>query len=134
MKTIIKLTFTTAILFLLACSVSAQARLTIVNKSMRIMTVKVMKGHNRKATLHDSLTVQPHTSETVYFSTSGKYFTKTKAVYKDKEPVYRKGDRFEVTNNASGYSVLTLTFSIKESKVPQASGGQPISRSEYEEN
>ncbi len=31
-------------------------------------------------------------------------------------------------------SVMTLTFTIKESTVPQASGGKAISKSEFDEN
>jgi hypothetical protein len=44
------------------------------------------------------------------------------------------GQPFEVTNNTSGYSVMTLTFSIKESSVPQATGGKQISKSEFDQN
>jgi len=81
-----------AFLSFVAHTLSAQARLTIENNSMRSMTVKVMQG------------------------------------------VCRKGHPFEVTNNSSGYSVMTLTFSIKESSVPQATGGNPISKSEFDQN
>ncbi len=62
------------------------------------------------------------------------YLKKTKAVLQEKDPVYRKGQPFEVTNNSSGYSVMTLTFSIKESSVPQATGGKQISKSEFDQN
>ena len=70
----------------------------------------------------------------IFFSESGQYFTKTKAVLKGKEPVYQKGQPFHVTNNESGYSVMTLTFSITESSIPQITGGKQISKSEFEEN
>jgi hypothetical protein len=119
---------------LLTNIVSAQARLTIENNSTRNMTVKVMQGYSGKGTLHETVTIGAYSSETVYFSESDYYFTKTKAVLKGKDPVYRKGQPFEVTNNSSGYSVMTLTFSIKESTVPQATGGKQISKTEFDQN
>jgi hypothetical protein len=119
---------------LLTSIVSAQASLTIENNSKRSMTVKVMQGYSGKGTLHETVTIAAYSNETVYFSNSGYYFTKTKAVLQGKSPVYRKGQAFEVTNDATGYSVLTLTFSIKESSVPQATGGKQISKSEFDQN
>ena len=134
MKAIIKTTLCSAFLMFVSYAGYAQARLTIENNSMRSMTVKVMKGNSGKGTLHETVTIGPYVSETVYFSNSGYYFTKTKAVIKGKDPVYRKGQPFEVTNNSSGYSVMTLTFSIKESTVPQATGGKSISKTEFDQN
>jgi len=119
---------------LLTSIVSAQASLTIVNNSMRSMTVKVMQGFSGDGTLHETVSIAANSNQTVYFSNSGYYFTKTKAVLQGKTPVYRKGQAFEVTNNSSGYSVLTLTFSITESSVPQATGGKQISKSEFDQN
>ena len=121
-------------IMLLTSIVSAQASLTIVNNSMRSMTVKVMQGFSGDGTLHETVSIAANSNQTVYFSNSGYYFTKTKAVLQGKTPVYRKGQAFEVTNNSSGYSVLTLTFSIKESSVPQATGGKQISKSEFDQN
>jgi hypothetical protein len=123
-----------AFLSLLANTVSAQASLTIVNNSMRSMTVKVMQGFSDNGTLYETVSIAANSNQTVYFSNSGYYFTKTKAVLQGKSPVYRKGQAFEVTNDATGYSVLTLTFSIKESSVPQATGGKQISKSEFDQN
>jgi hypothetical protein len=134
MKLILKLTFVSTILVLASFVVNAQARLTIENNSMRSMIVKVMKGYSGKGSLHETVTIGAYSNETVYFSTSGYYFTKTKAILKGKDPVYRKGNPFEVTNNSSGYSIMTLTFTIKESTVPQASGGKAISKTEFDEN
>lgn len=128
--TILAFTF----LSIFANDLRAQARLTIENNSMRTMTVKVMQGYSGKGTLHETITIAAYSNETVYFSNSGYYFTKTRAVLKGKDPVYRKGHPFEVTNNSSGYSVMTLTFSIKESSVPQATGGKSISKSEFDLN
>lgn len=134
MKSILKSTIFTAILLLTSFAINAQAQLTIENNSMRSMTVKVMKGYSGKGFLHKKVTIGAYSSETVYFSNSGYYFTKSKAVLKGKDPVYRKGQPFKVTNNSSGYSVMTLTFSIRESAIPQASGGKAISKSEFDEN
>jgi hypothetical protein len=124
-----------SIIFTFFClSTLAQARLTIENNSQRMMTVKVMKGYSGKGTLHETVTISAFSSRTVYFSTSGHYFTKTKAVLGGKEPVYQKGQPFQVTNDQTGYSVMTLAFTIKESTIPEVLGGQQISRAEFEEN
>ncbi len=115
-------------------NLSAQASLTIENNSMRSMTVKVMRGSSGKGILHETVTISAYSSETVYFSNSGYYFTKTKAVLRGKDPVYRKGQPFSVTNDDTGYSVMTLTFSITESTIPQATGGKSISKTEFDQN
>jgi hypothetical protein len=130
----ILITISVLFLFLGAESANAQARLTIQNNSMRSMTVKVMAGYGGKGSLHERVTIEAFNSETVYFSESGYFFTKTKAVIKGKDPVYRKGQPFKVTSNDYGYSVMTLTFSIRESAVPQATGGKQISKAEYDQD
>ncbi|TDG37552.1 hypothetical protein EZJ43_00190 [Pedobacter changchengzhani] len=122
------------LLLFLSAGVNAQARLTIENNSMRSMTVKVMKSFGTTGTLHETVTIGPYDTQVVGFSESGYYFTKTKAVLNGKDPVYRKGQSFEVTNNARSYSVLKLTFSIKESRIPQATGGKQISKTEFDQN
>jgi hypothetical protein len=109
-----------------------QARLSISNNSQREMTVKVMKESGTAAKVHEITTIVPHGTKTVYFSETGDYFTKTKAVVKGKHPVYQKGKPFHVVNNKDGYSVLTLTFSIKESNVPEVTGGKQISKEEFD--
>ena len=124
--------FTLCIALLITFITNAQARLTIVNNSTRYMTVKVMRGTG-KGLLHETVAIPGFSSETVYFSASGTYFTKSKAVLAKKEPVYKKGNSFRVTNDESGYSVLTLTFTIKESAVVESSG-QSISKSEFDQN
>jgi hypothetical protein len=134
MQAVFKTTIFTAILLLTSFSINAQARLTIENNSKRFMTVKVMKGYGGKGTLHQIITIGAYGSETVYFSNSGYYFTKTKAVLKGTNPVYRKGQAFSVTNDETGYSIMTLTYTIKESTVPQAAGGKEISKAEFDQN
>ena len=111
-----------------------QASLTIENNSARIMTVKIMKGSSGKGTLHETVTIGANSSETVYFSNSGNYFTKTKAVLRGKDPIYRKGEPFSITNDDTGYSVMTLSFSITESSIPQATGGKSISKTEFDQD
>lgn len=98
------------------------------------MTVKVMSGSTGKGTLHKTVSIGKHSSGTVYFSETGYYFTKTKAVLSGRDPVYQKGKPFKVVNDDTGYSVMTLTFSITESTVPQVTGGQQISRQEFDQN
>ena len=129
-----KLTAVLSFFLLVTFTLNAQARLTIENNSMRSMTVKVMKSNGGKGELHETVTIESYSNETIYFSESGAYFTKTKAVLRGKDPVYRKGQPFEVTNNSTGYSVMTLTFSITESSIPQATGGKAISKQEFEAN
>lgn len=128
-----KFLFTLLFFFSGFCFIVAQARLTVENISMRSMTVKVMKGSG-KGTLHETMTIPAYSSQTVYFSESGYYFTKTKAVMNGKNPVYQKGQPFMVTNDSRGYSVMTLSFTIKESKVPQVLGGKQISKAEFDQN
>lgn len=129
----LKITLGITFLFCFSLFISAQARLTIENNSMRNMTVKVMKGAG-KGELYEMVSIMPWSSQTVYFSESGTYFTKSKAVIQGKNPVFRKGNPFRVTNDSTGYSVMTLTFSIKESSVPVATGGRQISKAEFDQN
>lgn len=111
----------------------AQASLTIENNSKRSMTIKVMKGNNSSNDLFETIYINAFQEKTITFYESGYYFTKSKATLNGKTPVYQKGQPFYVTNDETGYSVLTLTFSIKESNVPQVSGKQ-ISKAEFDKN
>ncbi|OXA65613.1 hypothetical protein B0A58_16050, partial [Flavobacterium branchiophilum NBRC 15030 = ATCC 35035] len=97
----------TFLFLLFSFALNAQARLTIENNSMRTMTVKVMQGTDNNASLHEIVTIQANSSETINFSESGHYFTKTKAVISGKEAIYLKGQPFMVTNDDTGYSILT---------------------------
>jgi hypothetical protein len=134
MNTVVKTVFISAIIMLTSLTVNAQARLTIENNSKRTMTVKIMKSSNGRSSLHQTVVISAHSNSTVNFSNTGYYFTKTKAVLGNKEPVYQKGKPFHVVNDETGYSVMTLTFSITESSVPQVTGGQQISKKEFDEN
>ena len=119
--------------FVLSLKISAQANLTIQNNSKRLMTVKVMKGYG-EGELYKTVSIDAFGSRTIYFTESGYYFTKSKAVLSGKDPIYRKGNPFDVRNDSYGYSELILTFSITESNVPRASGGRQISKSEFDKN
>lgn len=119
---------------LLSVAANAQAHLTIENNSMRSMTVKIMKGYGGKGTLHKRTTIEAHSNETVYFSETNYYFAKTKSVLRGRDPVYRRGQPFQVTNDNTGYSVMTLSFSITESTIPQITGGKQISKTEFDQN
>lgn len=127
-----KISFILIVFFISSISFS-QASLTIENNSKRKMTVKIMKGKG-SGSLYKTITISSFSSETIFFDDEGYFFTKTKAVLAGKDPVYQKGQPFEVVNNSRGYSVLTLTFSITESTIPQASGGKNISKSEFDLN
>ena len=133
MKSILNSIFISTFFFLVSFDVTAQARLTIENNSIRQMTVKVMKGSTGKGTLHEAVNITAYGSETVYFTETGYYFTKSKAILNGKDPVYKKGKSFKVINGSDGYSVLRLTFTIQESSVP-ASTGQTISKTEFDQN
>jgi hypothetical protein len=134
MKTMKRTILISVILLFTALVSHAQARLTIENNSKRLMTIKVMNGNGSYNSLHKTVTIVAYSSETIYFSTSGQYFTKSKAVLSGRDPVYQKGKPFQVTNDETGYSVMTLTFSITESAVPQVSGGIQISKTEFDKN
>lgn len=96
------------------------------------MTVKIMKGSG-KGSFYKKVFISSYSRETVYFQVAGRYFTKTKATLSGRDPVYKKSQGFRVTNDESGYSVLTLTFTIIESAEPESSG-QTISKKEFDEN
>jgi hypothetical protein len=123
-----------AFMLMICTNVASQATLTIKNNSERSMTVKVMVANGPKGVLHETLLIEKYGTETISFSETGKYFTKSKAILSGREPVYRKGKVFKVINDETGHSVMTLTFTIVESKMPAASGGVSISKKEFEEN
>jgi hypothetical protein len=117
-----------------------QASLTIINKSNRQMTTKIMKGTEKKFTLLDSVSISPKKQKIIYLSETGKYFTKTQAILVDKDStkndtLYSKSNPFQViADYKRGYSNITLKFTVKESKKPIVEGVIPITRKEYLEN
>jgi hypothetical protein len=119
---------------------SQQASLTIVNKSKRSLSVKIMKGIGKKATLYKTDEVSPKGTQVIYFSETGRYFTKTQAVLLEKDTlnndtIYSKDNPFEVISDPKrGYSNITMTFRVKESKKPVLEGSVAITRKEYNDN
>ena len=93
-------------------SFSQQASLTIVNNSQRSMSVKVMRGSSGKGQLHEKVTIYANSSETVYFSQSGNYFTKTKATINGRDPICRKGKPFKVAITAVMRKLLIRANSV----------------------
>ena len=85
------------------------------------MTVKIMKGFGN-GSLHELVSISSYESKTIYFSKQ-LLLHKTKAVLRGKDPISER-QPFKVTNDDTGYSVMTLTFSIKESTIPQVLGGE----------
>lgn len=121
-----------ALVCLCAANGEAQARLTVVNNSERDMTLKVMKGLGVDDSLHETISIIPGGRQTVLFHETGVYVAKTMATLRGRDPIYQKGQPFRVYVGRHGYSVLTLTFTIIESAVPQLTGGQQISKEEFE--
>ena len=132
MNVIYKISLIQAFLFFFSAFTLAQAILAIVNNSMLTMTVKVMSGSNNYVSVHERVTIAANSKSTVYFSQSGRYFTKSRKALSERDPIYRKGKYFNVVNDNTGYSEMILTFSIKESSLPQASGGVQISKQEFD--
>lgn len=111
------------------------AELQIINKSQRFLTVKVMKQTpGDGASMYSTVTIGSQSNKTVNIDETGDYYLKTKAVSSGTEPVYKKGNPFKVYVGSDGYSVLTVTFSIQESALPDPQSGYQISPSEFENN
>ncbi len=131
------------IIFLITVSIqgfSQQASLTIFNKSKRELTTKIMKGSEKKGSLHQTITIAPNEKQTVNFSETGQYFTKSQAILVkvdilENDTIYSKGTPFQiVADKKRGYSNMTMKFTVKESKKSTVEGLTPITRKEYEVN
>lgn len=114
--------------------IKAQAKLILENNSQRTMFVKVMKIFDDKPKLYHTLTLDSYTYQDINFSESGYYFLKLKASIPGKKTIYQKSQTFEVINDFRGYSVITITFTISENDKPYLSGGEEISKEEFEKN
>lgn len=129
-------------LFLISCLnlYSQQASLTLVNKSDRFLTVKIMKGQGKKAVLFKTDSIMPKGKIIFFFDEPARYFTKTQAVLIEKDStkndtLYSKSDPFDVISDKKrGYSNITMKFTVKESKRPILEGVIPITRKEFDEN
>lgn len=132
-----------SIIFLLTAFIplfSQQASLTIINKSNRQLTVKIMKGSEKKFTFYKSDHVAPNGKQTIYFTEPGRYFTKSQAILQIKDTLmrdtlYSKGDPFIIISEKKrGYCNITMKYTVKESKKPIQDGVIAITRKEYDEN
>jgi hypothetical protein len=119
-------------------SFSQQASLTVVNKSNRYLTFKIMKGPEKKAVLFKTDSVAPKATQVVYFTETGFYFTKCQAVLQSKEDpkmndtLFSKERPFQVISDAKrGYSNITMKYTVKESKKSEPDNAVPITRKEY---
>jgi hypothetical protein len=85
--------------------------------------------------------ISPKGKQIIYFTETGRYFTKSQAVLINKDTtitndtLYSKDKPFEViADKKRGYSNITMKYSVKESKKPILEGVIPITRKEYLDN
>jgi hypothetical protein len=107
------------------------ASITIMNRSDYTLTVKILRTGGRG--LYRTVYISPKSSNTVTFSSSDSFYTKTKAV-KDGilgETLNRKGGSFSVQCDETGYTEGTLEFYVSSGS---GASGQGISKSEFESN
>lgn len=107
---------------------SAKASLTIQNRSSYTLTVKIMRTNGRG--LYQTVTINPQSASTIYFSRSDTYYTKTKAS-KKLETIYKKTTPFSIQCDETGYSEATLQFFVSSGS---GGTGQSISKAEFESN
>lgn len=109
-------------------SSSANASLTIQNRSSYTLTIKIMKTGGRG--LYQTLSISPKSSGSVFFSRSDTFYTKTKAS-KGLETLYKKTSPFSIQCDETGYSQATLEFFVSSG---HGGTGQGISKAEFESN
>ena len=112
-------------------SQTANATITIMNRSDYNLTVKIMKTGGRG--LYRTVNISPKSSSTVSFSSTDSYYTKTKATKGGliPETLYRKTSAFSVQCDEKGYTEGTLEFYVSSGT---GGSGQGISKSECESN
>lgn len=117
-----------------------KASLKIINKSQRLLTVKIMKGTERKSKLFIEATISPKSSEVFYFTETGKYYIKSMAVLNtgagiSNDTLYMMGKMFQVVADPKkGYTQMKMKFTIKESSKSISAGTIPISKNKFLEN
>lgn len=89
------------------------ATLEIVNRSAYTLTVKIL--HTGGRGLYTTVSISHNSSTVVYFSSTDRFFTKTKAE-KGWESLYRKGSEFSVHCDDYGYSQGRLQFYVSGRK------------------
>ena len=109
-------------------SSSANASLTIQNRSFYTLTIKIMRTGGRG--LYQTLSISPKSSGSVTFSRSDTFYTKTKAS-KGLETLYKKTSPFSIQCDETGYSQATLEFFVSSG---HGGTGQGISKAEFESN
>ncbi len=109
-------------------SLSANASLTIQNRSSYTLIVKIMRTGGRG--LYQTLNISPNSSGYVTFSKSDTFYTKTKAS-KGFETLYKKTGTFSIQCDETGYSQATLEFFVSSG---HGGTGQGISKAEFESN
>lgn len=105
------------------------ATLTIWNRSVYSLTVKIMRTNGRG--LYQTVYVGPQSSRCVSFSNSDTFYTKTKAEKAWEGTLYRMGSIFQIQNDSEGYSEASLTFFVSSSG---GTSGKGISKSEFEKD
>lgn len=83
---------------------------------------------------YSSLSIPPHSNIIEYFSQTGYFYLKTKATMQGKNPVYEKGNSFRIYAGRDGYSVLTITYVMQESNLPDPTKGKNISKAEFDKD
>lgn len=108
---------------------TANASITIMNRSDYSLTVKIMKTGGRG--LYRTVNISPRSSNTVSFYSTDSYYTKTKATKGGliPETLYRKTSAFSVQCDENGYTEGTLEFYVSSGA---GGSGQGISKSEFE--
>ncbi len=118
-----------------------QASLTILNKSNRYLTTKVIKGTEKKGTLYNTVVVPPKGKQTIYFDEPGRFFTKNRAVLLSNDTTIKNDTLYNrsgffviVADKRRGYSNITMKFTVKKSKRRSLGALLPITRREFEED
>lgn len=105
-----------------------KASLSISNRSDYALTIKIMRTNG--GGLYSTISIPARSSRTVYFSTSGTFFTKLKAE-KGMETLYKQDSPFSIQCDSNGYTEASLSYYISSYG---GSAGKSISRSEFEKN
>lgn len=104
-----------------------RASLSISNSSDYTLTIKIMKSSGG---LYTTIILPAKSSQTVYFSYSGSFYTKIKAE-NNWETIYKKDSSFMIQCDDSGYTEASMSYYISSNG---CSAGKSISKNEFESN
>ena len=123
-----KLLLLSFLLLLPLCILKAeQASLSVTNSPNYTLTIKIMKYNGG---LYQTLYIPPKETRTTYFSSTGWFYTKTKAEKSMSATLYKKDEEcFEIVCDHRGYSQATMTYYVSEYG---GNAGESISRAEFE--